>query len=188
MSIKSNAVKIAICFAVGLVCGTVSKALLSTPDRQVASKSFPTKWQPSERNKMLAPMNVEIQAPSFQADSDDQAVEIVGHISLNQVMGSQVDYTWNLPQGVSLVSGQMSDALQGITKNQRAELKIVVTGFSKLSQKAISLSASSLMGNQRIGNSSVIVSRPDETMEASAPELNLQAEEQLGETSGSDSK
>jgi len=180
MPIKSNTIKIAICFAVGLVCGTVTKALLSSPERQVASPALATKWMPSEHNKSLAPLKVEISKLEFTPETDEASVEIVGHLTLSQAMGHQIDYTWNLPEGVSLLEGQMSDSLQGMVKGQTAELKIVVSGFSKLQQRAITLSASSLMGDQRIGNSDILVSRPEDTLEAAAPELNQQAEEQLG--------
>lgn len=183
MPIKSNTIKIAICFAIGLVCGTVTKALLSSPERQLASPTHATKWQPSEHNKSLAPLKVDILKPEFPPETDEASVEITGHITLAQTMGNQIDYTWNLPDGVSLVEGQMSDSLQGMTAGQTAELKIVVTGFSKLQQRAISLSASSLMGNQRVGNSAVLVSRPEDTFEAAAPELNQLADEQLGKGS-----
>ncbi|MNL02435.1 hypothetical protein D3C87_1229440 [compost metagenome] len=180
MPIKSNAIKITICFAVGLVCGTVTKALLSSPERQVASPTRATKWMPSEHNKMLAPLKVEISKLEFIPETDETSVEIVGRLTLAQTLGSQVDYTWNLPEGVSLLEGQMSDSLQGMVKGQTAELKIVVTGFSKLQQRTISLSASSLAGDQRLGNSAILVSRPEDTFEAGAPDLNQQAEEQLG--------
>lgn len=180
MPIKSNALKIGICFAVGLICGSVTKALLSSPQRQVASPAKATQWQPAERNKMLAPLKVEITRLESAAETDDATVEITGHLTLNQATSSQIDYTWDLPDGVSLVEGQMSDSLQGIKQGQTADLKIVVTGFTKLRQLAISLSASSLIGNQRLGNSAVLVSRPEDTFEAVAPVLHQQAEEQLG--------
>lgn len=183
MPIKSNTIKIAICFAVGLVCGTVTKALLSSPERQLASPTQATKWQPTEHNKALAPLKVDILKLEFPPETDEASVEVVGHVTLAQPMGTQIDYTWNLPDGVSLVGGQMSDSLQGMTAGQTAELKIVVTGFSKSQQRAITLSASSLVGNQRVGNSAILVSRPDETFEAAAPELSQQADEQLGKGS-----
>lgn len=182
MPIKSNTIKIAICFAVGLVCGTVTKALLSSPQRQVASPSLPSKF-PNEHNKILAPVKVEIGKIEFVPETDDATLEVVGRITLKQNLGSQVDYTWNLPDGVSLMEGQMSDSLQGMTAGQTAELRIVVSGFSKLHQRSISLSASSLAGDKRIGNSDILVSRPEDTFEAAAPELNIQAEEQLGKGS-----
>jgi hypothetical protein len=181
MPIKSNSIKIAICFAVGLVCGTVTKALLTSPDRQVASPARATKWMPSEHNKALAPLKVEISGLEFTPETDEASVQIVGHLTLTRTLGNQIDYTWNLPEGVSLLEGQMSDSLQGMVKGQTAELEIVVTGFSKLQQRAITLSASSLVGDQRIGNSAILVSRPEDTLEAAAPELNQQAEEQLGD-------
>lgn len=182
MPIKSNTVKIAICFAVGLVCGTVTKALLSSPQRQVASPTLPSKW-PTEHNKIHAPVKVEIQKLEFIPETEEVTVEITGRITLKQDLGPQVDYTWNLPDGVSLLEGQMSDSLQGMAAGQTAELKIVVSGFSKLHQRTISLSASSQAGDQRIGNSDILVSRPEDTMEAVAPMLNQQAEEQLGKGS-----
>lgn len=182
MPIKSNTVKIAICFAVGLVCGTVTKALLSSPQRQVASPTLPSKF-PTEHNKSLSPVKVEIKKMEFVPETEDTSVEVVGLITLKQSLGPQVDYAWSLPAGVTLVEGQMSDSLQGMTVGQTAEIKIVVTGFNKLQQHSISLSASSLVGDQRIGNSDILVSRPEDTMEAVAPMLNQQAEEQLGKGS-----
>lgn len=185
MPIKSNTIKIAICFAVGLVCGTVTKALLSSPERQLASPALATKWQPAEHNKAMAPLKVDILKLEFPAETDESSVEIVGHLTLVHSMGQPVDYTWNLPDGVSLIGGQMSDSLQGMKSGQTAELKIVVTGFSKTQQRTISLSASSLFGDQRLGNSAILVSRPEDTFEAAAPTLNQQAEEQLGNASTS---
>lgn len=179
MPIKSNSVKIAICFAVGLVCGTMAKALLDSPQRQVASRTLPSKW-PTEHNKSLSPLKVEIKKIEVMPETEDATVEIVGYITLKQSLGPKVDYAWSLPAGVALLEGQMSDSLQGMTVGQTAEIKIVVSGFSKLQQQGISLSASSLVGDQRLGNSDLLVSRPEDTFEAAAPMLNQQAEEQLG--------
>lgn len=181
---KSNTVKVIVCFAVGLVCGTITKAFLTPKQESSGALTFASKAPPHEMNKHTAPLKVEILPPERIPENETDEVQIVGRIALNQNFTGNINYLWDLPEGVQLVEGQREDALQGLQAGQIAEIKIRVTGFSKLQQRAISLSSSGPVGDQRLGNSAIVVSRPEDTLESVAPALVEEAAQQLGEAAG----
>ncbi|MFS4458772.1 hypothetical protein [Bdellovibrio sp. HCB2-146] len=181
---KSNTVKVIACFAVGLVCGTITKAYLTPKEDKSGTLSFASKAPPLEMNKHTAPLKVEILQPERIPDNETDEVEIVGRIALNQNFTGNIQYLWDIPEGVKLVEGQREDSLSGLHAGQVAEVKIRVTGFNKSQQHAISLSSSGPVGDQRLGNSAIVVSRPEDTMESVAPVLVEEAAQQLGEAAG----
>jgi Cu/Ag efflux pump CusA len=105
---------------------------------------------------------------------------IVGHISVNAPIDSDLSYAWTLPEGVSVVEGVVSDQLANVGPGQTVELKITVIGFSKEHQSQVSLKASVQKGRMEMGDSALISSRPEDNWEAVAPEMQKAAEKELG--------
>lgn len=144
-------------------------------------------WIPTPMGKHLALFQVELASTPIP-DNNSEEVEIKGRILVNQEMQGDLSYVWDIPEGVELVEGQLTDAFAQVQKGQIVEVRIVVTGFSKESQKLIGLQATGKKGSETLGGSALLASRPEDTWEAVAPEMKKAAEEQFGLGSGSKSR
>lgn len=139
-----------------------------------------TSWRPLPVGKHLAAFHVELKTENEIPEDADDEVSLVARILVNQDLQSDFNYSWSLPEGVSVVEGEVSDSLANVKAGQVVELKLTVVGFSKEKQKMISLGVKARAGNEVLGNSALIVSRSEDTLEAEAPELRRSAEAQLG--------
>ena len=157
--------------ACGLIMGYgfMSLTTMKSADRHTASLGVGPKWEPAGLGKHLAPVRVQIQTPAVLLDHDEQEVEITGYVTLSQEAQGDVHYEWLLPEGVSLVDGILSDSWANMHPGQTAVSKISVTGFSKEQRRILSLEASTQIGTNRLGNTAVVSSRPEDSMEYIAP-------------------
>lgn len=144
--------------------GLMSLSHRSTAQRHVASLPMPG------LGKHLAPVRVQILAPDVLPDYDEQEVEITGYVTVNQVTPGELEYEWILPEGVELVAGIPSDVWASVRPGQTAVTKISVRGFSKEKRRTLTLESFARIGNVRVGNTAVISSRPEDSMEFIAPE------------------
>lgn len=157
----------------GLIFGISGAAYFSSVEEK-------TSWIPAPIGKHLALLKVEIAQPENIPDGGNDEVQLVGRILTNQNIEGDLGYKWILPEDVEVLEGETSDTLAGVKMGQIVELKLTVTGFTREKQKSISLQAMVSQGSQVLGNSAVVVSRPEDTWEAVAPEMKQAAEEQLG--------
>ncbi len=185
MSIKMKSVgTISALFVCGVLSGVAVKSFINrTQARQVASPT--PAFRPTELNKTLAPLKVEIQRPTHLPESSDVEVSLTGKVYIIQDVGSELKFNWILPDGVSIVDGLQSDSLSGVKAGQTVEIKLIVTGFSREEQKVIALSTTGMQNGAQVGNSATVASRPEDTWEAVAPEMQRGAEEQLGDSTSS---
>jgi hypothetical protein len=181
MSIKNSSAKIGAIAIIGITVGVTGSAFLKrSNDRAPSSISAQAQaWTPNGLGKHLAPIHVELLKPNIIPDSGDGEVTLVGHIILTQKLDGDLTYHWVLPDGVNVVDGQVEDTLAAVTPGQTVEVKITVSGFNKERQQTVALQGSGNLGDQHFGNSSVIVSRPEDTLESVAKALKKSADEQL---------
>jgi hypothetical protein len=168
---KSKILVVTVSATCGLLAGYgfMSVTATTSGESQLASLAKAPKWQPLELGKHLAPVRVQILPPTVLPDRNDQEVEITGYVTLSQEAQGDVHYQWILPEGTSLVSGMASDSWFNVKPGQTAITKISVTGFSKEDRRVLSLEAFTQIGNNRLGNSAVVSSRPEDSMEYIAP-------------------
>ncbi len=169
--------------ALGLTIGfsgryIVAKSAENARARGPASTSKPV-LKPLKIGKHLALVTTEIGATTEIPEKDDQEVQLVASIQAQQNLESDLTYQWVLPEGVHLIEGQLQDGLTNVQAGQLVQVRLTVTGFSKESQKVISLQAYSTKGNMQMGNSAVIVSRAEDTWESIAPQMREEAIKQL---------
>lgn len=180
MSINFKTKIIATCI-LGVVLGFSSRYLLAeNKQRGPASVELP-KLMPLKIGKHLAVLTAEIKTPTEIPAKDDQEVQLIGYISVQQNLEGDLHYEWNLPEGVSVVEGQLSDDLHNVVAGQTVKVHLNVTGFSKESQKLITLQASALKGKLQFGNSAVISSRSEDTWESIAPQMKEESVKQLSQ-------
>lgn len=170
--------KIAGIVCVGLCLG-LSAMLLYKQDKQNLRRSLASveSYQPARLvlGKQAAAMNVEIVGPASSAEDSSELVELVGFITQNLHGDTWLDYQWSLPEGVDLIQGQVSGSLQNLTLGQPYRIAILVRGFSREKQKLITLSSQLEKAGTPLTASAVIVSRPEDTMEARVMDLASQA-------------
>ncbi|MGE5085879.1 MAG: hypothetical protein ACM3MG_06215 [Bacillota bacterium] len=164
--------------AASMILGFLGMAPYKTS--QVRIPASQQKWVPQELGKHLAPIKAKILPLEQTPDSGDHEVTLVGQITINSSVDSDLSYAWTLPEGVSVVEGVLSDQLPHVQPGQIVELKIAVIGFSKEHQSQVSLKASAQKGPMEMGAAALISSRPEDSWEAVAPEMQKAAEESLG--------
>jgi hypothetical protein len=167
-----KALKIASLVSVGLCLGMVSMLLYKkqqSPRRSVASIQT---YKPAHLvlGKHAAAMSVEVVGPESYPDNPEELVELVGYITQNIQGDSWLDYKWALPAGVDLVQGQITGSLNNSRLGEYQQVSILVKGFSRENQKLISLSTHIDKAGAPLTASSVVVSRPEETVEAKVME------------------
>lgn len=173
----------ALTLVLGLIFGISGAAYFSNKEKKrvpASVKENKIPWVPVPVGKHLALLKVEIATPEHLPEEGLDEVPLTGRIFVNQSLQGDLFYAWSLPEEVQVVDGQLSDTLAGVKMGQIVELKITVSGFNKEKQRLISLQASGSAGNQVLGNSAVVASRPEDTWEAVAPEMKKSADEQLG--------
>lgn len=171
----------------GIIFGIAGTAYLNDKGikgRQPASIQGKKLWMPAPAGKHLAPLKVAIEEPSFIPEKgDDTEVTLVGRILVNHNINSSLTYSWDLPAGVEAVRGELKSNVSGVQSGQTVDVSLTVTGFNKEKQKLIVLKALAVQGQEILGNSALIASRPEDTWESIAPELKRSADEQLGPAS-----
>ncbi len=131
----------------------------------VAEKGHPT------MGKSLAPLSVQIAPLQDIPEFDDQEVTLNGFVTANAYTGSVVQYHWDLPAGVSVLSGDINGSFSNIKSGDTFEVELRVTGFSREVGKHIILGAKVKHGEDELGHSALIASRPEDSMEYIAPQM-----------------
>lgn len=134
---------------------------------------------PSGKNMSL--ISVQIAPLEKIPEKETQEFAITGYVSLHTRTPGEVFYKWELPEGVELVSGDRQGSWPSMTAGQPATVTIYVTGFSKESLKHIVLQSHVRNGSDEIGNSALLSSRPEDSMEYVAPRIREYAEEKRGD-------
>jgi hypothetical protein len=125
--------------------------------------------------KQGAAVNVEIVGPESYPDSNSEVVELVGYVTQHLPSDTWLSYEWVLPADVELVRGPIKNSFSQASLGKPQQVSILVRGFSREKQKLISLKAELTVGNSPLGGSAVVVSRPEDTMDAKVIDLQAQA-------------
>lgn len=115
--------------------------------------------------KHLAPIQVAVRAPAGIAVRDADETELVGWVRLNQPIQGQIEYSWNLPEGVQVIEGSAQSFLDEMPVGETKEVRLVVRGFSGEELRLITLQASIRAGEEIVGNSASLTSRPEDSYE-----------------------
>ncbi|WP_374029519.1 hypothetical protein [Bdellovibrio bacteriovorus] len=157
----------------------MSKQKERTPASVVGGK---VPWSPAPIGKHLALIKVELKSSEIPESGSDETT-FTGRILVTQDIEGDLNYTWSIPDDVTIVEGSLSESLPNVKKGQIVEVTLTVSGFNKEKQRLVTLQASGKRGQDLLGNSAILASRPEDTWEAVAPEMKRAAEEQLGDKS-----
>lgn len=159
MSIK----KLILISFIGIMVGGFISLLLqpNEPKRKIASGLG---VKPLVQGKMHRTMDVLVEPVGGIPDREDQDLTLRASIQLLQPVQGDLVYKWHLPEGVSLVSGQLEDTLQKLEVNQVATLEITVQGVARLGEiRHITLHAFAEESGGRIGGAGLFTNMPEQT-------------------------
>lgn len=114
-------------------------------------------------------LKIDLFLPADIPPRDTEPVEVLGYISLNNTNARSMQYHWELPEGVELIEGSLSQVFTQIQSLDPLEIRIKIKGFSKRLKKNIILSASTQIDGVEYGNSAMKSSRPEDSLEYVAP-------------------
>src|SRR6185312_9269038 len=85
----------------------------------------------------VGPFSVTITAVNGIPDHDEQELTLKADVVLNTDVDSNVEWSWNLPTGATVVSGEQNDVWPGMKAGQRAHAEISVLNVSKDVMKTV---------------------------------------------------
>lgn len=83
------------------------------------------------------PFSVNIVAVNGVPDRNDQELTLRADVVLNANIQSDVEWSWNLPEGATIVSGEKSDTWAGLKTGERAHAEISLLNVSKEIMKTV---------------------------------------------------
>lgn len=161
---RNQFLKFTAVFAVMFSIGYVSADYMITNDRPMQSFSMSSILTNAKMGKSLAFVNVQLE-PIEIPDSSNEVAEISGYITLLKTSNGVINYKWLLPDGVEIVDGEKESQLSNVSPESPIQVKIKVTGYSKSEKKLISLSASTLIGENSFSNVAIMSSRPEDSQD-----------------------
>ncbi len=127
--------------------------------------------------KHLMPIILSIKGPEVFPQNMEEVVTLKGTIRTPFPEFVVIQYKWILPEDVEVVKGYEVSDIQNPVPNQVYEVEISVKGFNGLDRKDVSLIATTLDANgTKLGNSAIITSRPEDSMEHIAPTVMVKAQ------------
>lgn len=167
----NNMVKSISIIAFGFVAGYVGMLHLSQRT-QVQSTSFASKSKnPIHMGKQHLLTSVKIQTPTIMPQVDTEEVTLIGYVTLHQHTNRPLYWEWVLPEGVTVIKGDVKDYEVNPIPGKTYLTEITVTGFSKEEKKTLTLQGYIETDSARSGNSYVVSSDPESSFEYIAPEL-----------------
>jgi hypothetical protein len=114
--------------------------------------------------KMRTSLAVKLKSVEDIPFSNNQEITLQAEVTSMLDHNSDFSYQWDLPVGVSVLSGERSDQNLSIAAGETKIIQISVTGFAQEEFKTIGVSAHLNQGETLIGNSAVITSSPSESL------------------------
>lgn len=85
----------------------------------------------------VGPFTVSISAANGIPDHDEQELTLTAEVVLNATVDSNVEWSWNLPAGATVVSGEKTDVWPDMKTGERAHTEISVLNVSKDVMKTV---------------------------------------------------
>lgn len=154
-------------FAVGALAMALKNSFTSSSrgvegSMTLASKNFASSLP---HGKHLSVIQVALQAPHGIPENELDEVTLEGWVRLNQPVENDLKIRWDLPDGVVAVEGNIEETLTHVQAGQTMRINLTVKGFSKETFKLIALHGFIATGENQLGNSAVLTSRPEDSFE-----------------------
>ncbi|MBK7963153.1 MAG: hypothetical protein IPK04_19380 [Bdellovibrionales bacterium] len=116
-------------------------------------------------SKHLSAISVRLQAPESIPEDSQDVVELRATVVLNQGPAQDLEVQWTLPEDVQVFSGDSYFQVTGAEPGKVYPVTLAVVGFNKTDKKIVSLTATTERNGIKLGGSSLISSRPEDSME-----------------------
>lgn len=128
--------------------------------------------------KHLMPVTISIVPSEEIPEGPNEIVTIKGQLKTPFDDFGAIHYEWVLAEGVELLRGQLTGQIQDPVAGHVYELELVLRNFDKQHRKELNLQAHVVDPDGiKLGNSSIITSRPEDAMEHLAPVMMVKAQE-----------
>lgn len=148
----------------GAVVGYSSVKILKQPNennRGLASVTF-SKLGSDHYSKSL--FEVKIENESIASKADQESI-ITVKINALKTLPDGLNYTWNLPETVTVVDGAINGPLLGFSANETKELRLKVKGYSKEVRNYISFTIKGELDGNSVERDVLVSSRPEDSFE-----------------------
>ncbi len=130
-------------------------------NRSIASAPI-SKLGHQQHGRSLFDVKTDLQGLASQ-DSDVSTLKVT--VIALKPAGNGLSYKWNLPPGVTIISGPSSDTLQAFKAGEKREFSVQVKGFSKQLRKFASFEISGMLNQFQIQREVLISSRIEDSLE-----------------------
>lgn len=144
--------------------GYMSAEYLILFDESPQSASFSSTLMNAKMGKSLSFINVQLEPIEIPAGPNEIA-EISGYITLLKSSNHTINYQWVLPEGVEIVEGSTMGQLDSVQVEQPVQVKIKISGYTKSEKKLLTLTASTMIGENSFSNVAILSSRPEDSHE-----------------------
>lgn len=163
-------------FIVGFISSWAISSLNTNDDRNRILASLKEN-STIHMEKHLMPLVLTVQGPEVFPEEAKAKVTLKATVRTPFPRFSSIHYKWILPDDVRVIKGNLSSDIHNPEANHSYEFEITVQGFNGLDRKDISIVATTFDENgTRLGNSAIITSRPQDSMEHLAPIVMLKAQ------------
>lgn len=128
--------------------------------------------------KHLMPVTISIFPTAEIPEGPGEAVTVKGQLKTPFDDFGAIHYEWVLAEGVELMKGQLTGEIKDPVAGHVYEIELVLKNFDKQHRKELNLQAYVLDPDGiKLGNSSIITSRPEDSLEHLAPMMMVKAQE-----------
>lgn len=159
-----NILKSALVMTFGAVIGYSSVKFLKQPNennRGIASLTF-SKLGSDQYAKSL--FDVKIENESIAKKSDEESVINV-RIEAFKTLPEGLTYTWNIPDTVTVIEGELNGPLAGFSAKETKEFRLKVKGYSKEVRNFISFTIKGDLDGKSVERDVLVSSRPEDSFE-----------------------
>lgn len=144
--------------------------LYKTKESSTRTPASDRKYRPVSFGKVHRAFDIQIYTDNELPSNNKSEVVLKAQVVMLNGSKHDLDYKWILPEGVSIVEGQVEDSWAGVTSGQVIETTLTVVGLSREQNQLVILNVSKEDGDRKIAASNVFATRPEDTLEYGARE------------------
>lgn len=160
----TNILKSTLAVTLGAVVGYSSVKYMKQPNennRGLASLTF-SKLGSEQYAKSLFEVKIENESLAQKADEESS---IVVRVEAYKSLPEGLTYSWNIPDTVTIVQGDISGNILGFSPHEVKEYRLKVKGYSREVRNFISFTVKGALNNKEVSRDVLVSSRPEDSFE-----------------------
>jgi hypothetical protein len=166
-----------------------AKSLTQKPDAKYSQKILASVKNQStiSMEKHLMPVTLSVLSASEIPEGPDELVTIKGQLKTPFDDFDTIHYEWQLSEGIEVVKGQLKGSFENPVAGHVYEIELLLKNFDKQNKRELVLQGYVLDSQGiRLGNSTNLTSRPEDSLEHIAPIMMVKAQEMRREMESSE--